>query len=255
MTGPVRRGAYKALVVEHGEEQLGTTEPPPAAPEPAAEEHPARFGARDLDRAGRRAIAAAGAEEDRPTVRPWASSARAAVRALALVWDQGASLRSTCDPDRANRVQTSSDPSLGGREHDRIERVANVSRALDRAERDYPLALAEACGGLLTPSQARAVFEAREMGRARLDHVAQYGRKLKGTFLRRDPVPLPTVVELAREQLGVELQRRHVAAICAHFLGIVERDLVRSGEMREPARPIARRRGFAADPAARIRES
>lgn len=237
MSGPVKRGEVRDLLVEHAEEaELG-------------EGHAARFGARKMTAADRRAMLRT--DDDRPVVAAWARSAAHAWRVLALVRDQGASLRSTCDPDRANRVQTSSDPSLGGREHDLIERVSNVSRAIDRATA-LPLAISRACP-LVTPEQGEAIAWLRVTGRARIDRVAIYGRKQKGRYLRRDNVPIEDVIAAARREMGVELERRHVRELADHWLSIIERDLVASGELAPPARPIARRRGFAADPAARIR--
>ncbi|MGE0400827.1 MAG: hypothetical protein AB7T06_29215 [Kofleriaceae bacterium] len=122
-----------------------------------------RPGARGLDGYGARAIAAS-MRPPTDAVRPWATSAEAAVRRYCLVHDEGAALRSTCDPDRANRVQTSSDPSLGGREHAAVEHVATVTRALDAAL-ELPLAISEACP-TVTPRQARDVYLLFVCGRA-----------------------------------------------------------------------------------------
>lgn len=93
-------------------------------------EYTPRIGARDLDAATRRAIAAARRDEA-PIRRVRSADSEASAYFRALI--EGAALRSTTDPDRANRVQTSSDPSLGGREHDAIERHATTARALERA--------------------------------------------------------------------------------------------------------------------------
>ena len=250
--GPIARGAYRALLEEHGVEQLdeqasketsNASKETSNASEPTSA--PARFGTRHVDESGRRALEVT-AEEPAATVRAWASSPANAIRAWALTRDHGASLRSTCDPDRAHRVQTSTDPSLGGREHDAIERVRNVSRALDRAEAE-PLEISRACP-LVTPRQARAIVLLKIAGEARIDRVAVRGVKRKGTYARRDPLTASAVVLLVREHLGLQVSERHVLDLCSHVLDRVRRDLEASGELRARAprgpRPL---RGFAAD--------
>ena len=249
--GPIARGAYRELLEEHGAEQLDEraqgAEPSEPVDEPTT--GPARFGTRALDASGRAALQHTA--EVQPAVRPWASSPQQAVRRWVSTRDHGASLRSTSDPDRANRVQTSKSPGDGGREHDAIERARNVSRAMDRAEADVA-EIAIACP-VLTPGEARAVVLLKVTGMLTLDYVAIGGVKRKGRFERRDPLTAPQVVALVREHLGRELTERHVHDLCSHFLAVVRRDLEASGEMRPRVQRDGARRGFATDPAARIR--
>ena len=91
---------------------------------------PARYGARELSATGARALVEAGRARD-PERRTWLSP-EAAVRSYVRSRAEGASLRSTSDPDRAIHVQCSRDPSLGGREH--CTWIARSGSDVDRSD-------------------------------------------------------------------------------------------------------------------------
>jgi hypothetical protein len=238
------RGAYRALLDEHAAELLDepSAAQPAHAPPPA--EYPARVGARDLDASSRRVLQR-GTEQ--PTVRPWA---RTAAHAIIAWWEsvrEGASLRSTCDPDRANRVQTSADPSLGGREHDRIERLATVARAVSAA-RDRVLLLSEACP-TLTAAQAHGLG-LMLIVRRDVEKVVP-GRK--ATFASSVEFNEADALAFAREEWGAEVSRYEARAAKGVVLDVVRRALEASGELRPVRAREPERRGFAADPGARVR--
>lgn len=209
---------------------------------------PARFGTTRLTVAGERALAAAKVERVDSPVR-W-SSVDAAVRAWVRMRDEGASLRSTSDPDRANRVQTSTDPSLGGREHDAVEKTATVGRALIAATRHYPLDLSEACP-VLEPEQCRSVYLLSVCGKARHDPILWGRGKRKQHYWHRVSQSVEMVAEEATSEYGVDVEGRHVIAIQRHFFGVILAALVASGEMRAPRGPEPRRGSFAAGPRVR----
>ena len=207
----------------------------------------ARRGAHELDAASMRAMAWREAPEG---VKPWASSADAAVRRYVQVKDEGAALRSTCDPARANRVQTSSDPSLGGREHDAIERVASVAMALEHATR-FPMRISKACP-VVTPDQALQVYLLAVAGRRSVWHTRTDSKAW--VWKRKAMSDACVVEELAREH-HLEVTSEQVRAIRYHFSGVVGEWLRSSGELRgreQPAYRTARRGSFAADPGARM---
>ncbi len=237
------------------QKRLALVEPPPPPFEPELLER-ARRGAHTLDDYGRRAI-----EDSKRApsdgVRPWARSAEAAVKRYVRVHDEGAALRSTCDPSRANRVQTSSDPSLGGREHAAVEQVATVARALDAAEQ-LPMLISEACP-CVTPRQARQLYLLLLVGRERAQptrpghHRQHRERVTMGALDLVEHVRIDHGLRLChadRADCGVAGQDS-CDAIAVHniqklrrlFTRVVEVALLESGEM-EPRRPREGRRGW-----------
>jgi len=223
------------------------SEPAPfVAPPPA----PAVFGARELSTTGRRALADALLEHDTAPQRTW-SSVDAAVRAWVRMRDEGASMRSTSDPDRVSRVQTSNDPSLGGREHDAIERTATVASALDRAERWYPMRLAAACD-LIDPHQARAIYLLSVAGVRSWRACRSGTTTLKGGCYVRVPISVTDVADRSAAEYEQPITWRHVVALRQHFGGVVMDALVGSGEMKAPRVAEPRRGSFAAGPSARV---
>lgn len=229
-----------------------------AAPEDAAPALPyvPRIGAREVTVPGARAIERSRRGEA-PAGRGWPSP-EAAVRAWVRDRAEGASLRSTSDPDRAHRVQLSRDPSLGGREHATIDRHRNTAVALGRAERDAS-ALAHACPSL-TPERCREVYLLRVCGRPVLRSLRRGNETTKGRVLEWVGMRVEDVATWATERWSAEVTPRHVALVSRHFSAAVRDALVRSGEMRADARSEAEveaRPGRARtwDPAARIREA
>jgi hypothetical protein len=206
---------------------------PDDAPLPGPYE--ARYGAREVSRQGARAIESSRRGEA-PEVRGWPSP-EAAVRAWVRAREEGASMRSTTDPDRAHRVQHSRDPSLGGREHATVDRHRNTSVALDRAERDAA-ALAHACPSL-APAQCREVYLLRVCGRPVQRAVRRGNEATKQRITEWVGMRVDEVAELAAERWGVEVTARHVALVSRHFSGVVRDALVRSGEMRAEAKSEA----------------
>ena len=202
-----------------------------------------KVGARHIDESTRAAL------ERPPQKRYRWKNAAAAVRAYVRMRDEGASLRSTCDPDRANRVQVSRDASLGGREHDAIERCATVARALGLAMR-YPLAITAACP-VVTPRQALDIYLLALCGYGRRVEV----HKRKGFHRERVRVSDEWAAQIASDRSGLEVTSAHVRAIRWHFDEIVRAELVASGEV-APAgaeKPRKRRGSFGADPGGRLR--
>lgn len=234
-----------AVLLDHAAEQLDDA--PTRPPEPP-EERPAVFGARHLSAAAEAALR--DVQRERPVTRAWAGSAASAIRAWVASIDEGASLRSTSDPDRANRVQTSSDPSLGGREHDRIERFATVARAVGRS-RDRVLALSVACP-LLDPDQAVHVGLLAIAGRLVHRSVGLRGQTLRGTHpVRLETTPIE-IVDIVRERWAVRIEQEHVRACKSHVLDAVRDALLGSGELRAVG-TTAPRVAKTWDPLARLR--
>jgi hypothetical protein len=225
-----------ADAIESGEE---------AAPYVAPGPEPARYGARDLTRTGRRAI-----EETRhareEAGRQWPTP-YAAIRSYVHSRAEGASLRSTTDPARANRVQHSRDPSLGGREHAAVDRHRTVSLALSRAM--YALEGGPVCGELALDA-ALLVLVGHA---ARVVCSSVGGETRKGTHLVwRQRLAEDAAREIG-ERAGVTVHAGHVDAWARHFVDAVRTALLVSGEMgarREESRERPRR---VWDPGARIR--
>ena len=208
-------------------------------------EVPARFGARELSATARRAVVASHTERsERP--RRW-PSADAAARAYFRAVVEGASLRSTTDPDRANRVQTSSDPSLGGREHDAVERNATTARALWWAQ--WAPELAAVCGDL-EPQQALAVYAIVVAGKPVQAHTGPQSAPLKGRYTKWVSVS----PEQVADDLGDGWTREAVFDLCRHFRYAVQDALLASGELgrRTEAGPAPRRGSFADNPLGRL---
>lgn len=212
-----------------------------------------RYGARDVTRYGARAIERSRRGEA-PEGRGWPSP-EAAVRAWVRDRAEGASMRSTTDPDRAHRVQHSRDPSLGGREHATIDRHRNTSVALDRATADAS-ALARACPPL-TPSACREVYLLRVCGRPVQRAVRRGNEATKQRVTEWVGMRVDEVAELASERWSVEVTARHVALVTRHFSAVVGEALSRSGELRRDAKSEGegelKQRGRAWDPSSRLR--
>jgi hypothetical protein len=232
--------------LESGEESEPFVAPPPT---------PARYGARDLTRTARRALEDACAPRE-PEERRWPTP-EAAVRSYVRSRAEGASLRSTTDPDRANRVQSSRDPSLGGREHAAVDRHRTVAVALTRAMDSLAHELPH------VPLAPRPALEAYVMaivgdGRWQPCRTAS-GREVKSltlTWIRRLP---EDVARIIGERFGATLHEAHVEALIRHFTHHVREALRASGELAtvlteervEPPRRPAR----VWDPMARLRAS
>lgn len=189
------------------------------------------IGARELTARAAREIERSRRGED-PVERQW-PTAEAAVRSLMRMRLDGVSVRSTSDPSRAHRVQSSRDPSLGGREHARVDAHRTVSLALDRAEAS--LDVEHACPGL-TRSQAIEVYVWRVVGRVVLREVGLRGQPRKGRVADWIGMPGAEAALHASEVYGVEVTERHVSRIVRHFSGAVRDALVASGEMRASAK-------------------
>lgn len=214
--------------------RLEAAEESPFGFQPGAPVEGIRRGAHVLDAASVRAMAR---REAPPDARPWASSAEGAVRRYVQVRDEGASLRSTCDPSRANRVQTSSDPSLGGREHDSIERVASVAKALEHALR-LPLAINAACP-VVTPRQALDIYMLSVAGRrVRWCTRAAGG---KAWVWERKSMSHACVVDWLRDEHHLEVSPEQVRALRHLFSGVVADWLRETGELRGAERPAEER--------------
>lgn len=190
------------------------------------------YGARELGRAGRGALERT-SQGEAVASRGWPSP-EAAVRSYIRARTEGASLRSTSDPDRAHRVQLSRSPGLGGREHAVIEQHRTIAVALDRAIAEET-ALSHACPPL-SAVQCSDVYVLRIVGRPKLVHTRLGGRNLKGRYLDWAGMRGIDVVEHVQERAGVEITERHVTLIVRHFSGRVRDALVTSGEMRATVR-------------------
>lgn len=180
---------------------------------------------------GRRAIERS-LRGEAPEGRYW-PTADAAIRACLTARAEGASVRSPSDMDRGHRVQSSRDPSQGGREHAQIDRLRNVSLALDRAAADVA-ALAYAAP-TLTPEQAWAVMVWRIVGREVMRVVGLRGQRRKGRVREWVGMTGEAAAAEASELFGAEVTERHVSRIVRHFRDRVREALERSGEMRAPA--------------------
>lgn len=199
-------------------------EPPPFVP---SGPHEPSYGARELTRAGRRIVERSRSGEE-PEGRTW-PTAEAAVRSLLRARAEGVSVRSTSDPGRAHRVQSSRDPSIGGREHAIVDSHRTASLALDRAiasldcERTCPS---------LTVAQALEVYGWRILGREVHRVVGLRGQARKDRV--RDWIGMSgeETARHASEVYGVEVTERHVSRVVRHFSGAVRDALVASGEMR-----------------------
>lgn len=231
------QGAARDLAeaIESGEIEAPYVAPPPT---------PARYGARELSRTAVRAIEDSRRARDAPP-RLWPSP-EAAIRSYVMTRAEGASLRSTADPDRANRVQHHRDPSLGGREHAAVDRHVTVARALSRAM-DAP-ELAELSP--LSPADALDAAILVIVGHGeRAPCRTLSGTETKGRALvwtRR--LPEDAAIEM-RERTGVSVTGAQISALVRHFTWAVRESLIASGEMGAGA---TRRRGW--DPTAKIRE-
>lgn len=214
-----------------------------------------RYGARDVDCAGSREIERSRRGEA-PEGRTWPTP-EAAVRAWVRDRAEGASVRSTSDPDRAHRVQSSRDPSLGGRDHATIDRHRNTALAIERASRDVASLLhAAPC---LTPAQCLEVYVLRVVGRPVQRALRRGTADLRSRVTEWVGLRVEDVAEHATERWAVEVTARHVALVTRYFSGAVREALVRSGELRQDARSeaeVERREGRARrwDPSSRIRE-
>lgn len=228
----------------------GRADPLPEEQPAIGVEAPAHFGARELSSTGRRALATAVEEQGRPK-RRW-KYADDAVRDFVKMRDEGSSLRSTCDPDRANRVQVSTNPSLGGREHHAVEQVATVARALDQAL-GFVADIETACPHV-SPEQARGIYLMSIVGRAVRSHTGLSKSPQKGWFWRRITMSEAEVADYCAEHLEQPIERHHVLALRRHFRAVVQDALIASGEMAAPraAAPRARRGSFGANPTGRI---
>lgn len=184
-----------------------------------------------LSERGRRAIERS-LRGEAPEARYW-PTADAAIRACLMARAEGASVRSTSDPGRAHRVQSSRDPSWGGREHARIDRLRNVSLALDRAAADVE-ALAHAAP-TLTPEQAWEVMAWRIVGREVMRVVGLRGQRRKGRVREWVGMTGEAAASEASELFSTEVTERQVSRIVRHFRERVRTALERSGEMRAPA--------------------
>lgn len=225
--------------IESGEEVAPYTSPGPQA---------ATYGARALSTTAYRAIAASRRERT-PAARQWPSP-EAAVRSYVRHRAEGASLRSTSDPDRAGvRVQSSRDPSLGGREHLAVERHRTVAVALDRAAADVA-ALEHACP-VLTPDQCRYVYLMRVTGEPISVPLRSGNQELKSRVLEWRGRTHEHAAERASEAYGAQVTERHVTLIVRHFSGVVRDALLASGEMGGLRRDEPRQW----DPLARLREA
>lgn len=213
--------------------RLEAAEESPFGFQPGAPVEGIRRGAHVLDAASVRAMAR---REVPPDACPWASSAEGAVRRYVQVRDEGASLRSTCDPSRANRVQTSSDPSLGGREHDSIERVASVAKALEHALR-LPLAINAACP-VVTPRQALDIYLLSVAGRRHRWDTRTGG---KAWVWKRQEMSTECVVNELRDFHDLEVSHEQVRALRHLFSAVVADWLRETGELRGAERPAEER--------------
>lgn len=225
------------VVVEAAEEPFA-----PAGPEAPI------YGARELSRSGRHAIERSRRGEA-PAARGW-SSAEAAVRSYVQGRAEGAPVRSTSDPDRAHRVQSSRDPSHGGRAHALVDRHRNVALALKRAALDVA-ALAHACP-VLTAAECAEVYVLRVVGKAQRRPVRRGNEQTKGRVLEWLGRGGIETADEASERYGAAVTERHVQRIRRHFTDRVEAALVASGEMRAPTRAEREPRRW--DPLRRLRE-
>lgn len=201
-------------------------------PEPPVDTAPyvPSIGARQLSARAAREIERSRRGED-PVERQWPTP-EAAVRSLIRARVEGVSVRSTSDVQRT-RVQSSRDPSLGGREHARVDAHRTASLALDRAEAS--LDVAHTCPGLTAP-QALEVYAWRVVGRVVLREVGLRGQPRKGRVADWLGMPGAEVALYASERFGVEVTERHVSRIVRHVSGAVRDALVASGEMRASAK-------------------
>ena len=194
----------------------------------------------------RRMAARAGEVQERGYSWP---SVAAAVRYYVSMRDEGASLGSTSNPDRAIRVQVNRDPSLGGREHDAIERYATVARSIGYGDTErpgalaMPLALSRACP-LVTPDQAQQIYLLRVCGRDVRPQTAYRGsgERRKGTYPTRYLMTVSEVVDRVRRDHAIRIEPWHVTDVCAHFELIVGEALVASGEMNVVGRKARKER-------------
>lgn len=225
---------------------------PPRAPFVPGPPRPVRRGVTALTRTAERAIEQSVLGAERPG-RGW-PTAEAAVRYWVSVRDEGVSMGSTANPDRAIRVQTNRNPARGGREHLSIERARNVGLALDAAEA-LAAELERACP-VLTAVQCREVYLLRVAGKLSVRRTGYEHAPRKGLFGERLGMPGARVVEHVRERLGKEcgLTERHVSLIRRHFTKIVTARLTASGEMVGEPAEHEEARGAQWDPLARLRE-
>src|SRR5690606_11960713 len=177
-------------------------------------------------------------------------SPEAAIRSYVMTRAEGASLRSTADPDRANRVQHSRDPSLGGREHAAVDRHATIARALSRAM-DAP----ELCElSPLSPKQALEAALLVIVGQGRREACKEGNGERKGKDALRWVGKLPEdVAREMGERAGVVVHTGQVEALRRHFVGAVREALLASGEMGTREEPQREPRRW--DVLARLRET
>lgn len=189
-------------------------------------EYAPRIGARRLEDVSRRALAEAQRAHDEPKRRVSNPDREAAAYFRARI--EGASLRSTTDPDRANRVQVSTTRPKGGREHAAIERHATAARALMRASwREEDIAAVWP----LPPAIGLQAYMFIVAGKPVQATTGSGGTYLKWVSRNAEMI--------AVEDLGRQVSTDQVLDVSSYFREEVRAALIASGEMR----PRAARRG------------